>query len=108
MACNFPTPSGPPALGLCNGASQGIALRPIFSESGMNRTLHLHAGAAAAIGMSRRLGMWKVRHLDIGLLWIQNHVERGTIKIRKVKEGYGESSLHWNQQLGREVHAQMP
>ena len=41
--------------------------------------------SSASKGICSRIGLGKVRHLDTGLLWIQNYVEKGIIKVKKVK-----------------------
>ena len=70
--------------GLCKGASHGIGLRSICTDLGLDRQIHLYADATAAIGMSRRLGVGKVRHLDTSLLWLQHKVRAGETPITKV------------------------
>ena len=42
------------------------------------------ADATAAMGMTRRLGVGKVRHLDNSLLWIQAKVRGGDVLMEKV------------------------
>ena len=36
------------------------------------------------MGMARRLGIGKIRHLDTSLLWIQNKVRSGEVQMAKV------------------------
>ena len=47
----------------------------------------VHSDACAAIGMARRRGLGRVRHLDIDGLWIQAKVRDGHIDLLKVKGG---------------------
>ena len=44
----------------------------------------MHTDATAAMGMSRRLGVGKIRHLDTALLWIQHKVRSGDVLLTKV------------------------
>ena len=44
----------------------------------------LFADSSAAIGVCNRKGLGKVRHLDTNLLWVQDRVGRGDIKVQKV------------------------
>ena len=44
----------------------------------------VYIDASAAIGMAQRLGMGKVRHIDVGMLWVQQHQRAGEIDIKKV------------------------
>ena len=40
--------------------------------------------ATAAMGIARRLGIGKIRHLDTSLLWIQHKVRSGDVSMAKV------------------------
>ena len=57
--------------GIAKGIAQAIGLRSIASDLGIQFSLKVRTDATAAMGMSRRLGVGKVRHLDTSLLWIQ-------------------------------------
>ena len=45
----------------------------------------MHSDACAAIGMARRRGLGRVRHLDVEDLWVQTKVRDGHIDLLKVK-----------------------
>ena len=51
---------------------------------GIDLKIRLRTDATAAIGMSRRLGIGKVRNLDTSLLWIQIKVREGDVVVEKV------------------------
>ena len=70
--------------GLCKGAAQGIGLRSLAHDLGLSWTIKVYTDATAAMGMSRRLGVGKVRHLDTSLLWIQAKVRGGDVLMEKV------------------------
>ena len=77
--------SGEAELGsLTRGAAQGIGLRSIANDLGLDYAIKIHTDATAAMGMSRRLGVGKIRHLDTGLLWIQDKVRSGDVGLCKV------------------------
>ena len=44
----------------------------------------VYTDASAAIGMAQRKGSGKVRHIDVGMLWIQQHCKNGTVEVNKV------------------------
>ena len=54
------------------------------TDLGIDYPLKMYTDASAAMGMSRRLGVGKVRHLDTQLLWIQTKVKSGEIQLEKV------------------------
>ena len=65
--------------------SLGLGLRSMASDFGDAMQVEVWTDSAASKGICSRIGLGKVRHLDTGLLWIQNHVEKGIIKVKKVK-----------------------
>ena len=55
------------------------------ADFGDKLNIEVHTDSIAAKGIGSRIGLGKVRHLDTGLLWIQNFIEKGIIKLKKVK-----------------------
>ena len=53
----------------------------------------LHADSSAAIAISQRRGSGKLRHINIGLLWIQEKTEQGEIVVKKVKGASNPSDM---------------
>ena len=45
----------------------------------------MHADSAAAIGICRRSGIGRVRHLAVGQLWVQEGLRRGDFTLFKVR-----------------------
>ena len=70
--------------GLCKGAANGIGMRSVSKDLGLSFKINLLSDATAALGMSRRLGVGKMRHLDTSLLWIQSKVRDGDITVGKI------------------------
>ena len=44
----------------------------------------VYTDASAAIGITQRRGIGKTRHIDVGLLWIQQNAKEGKIEVNKV------------------------
>ena len=72
--------------GLCKGATHGLGLRSMANDIGIEMAIHLKSDATAAIGMSRRLGVGRVRQLVHKVLGSENcadiiakHVERSLL-----------------------------
>ena len=55
-----------------------------MTSVGMEAGLHLHADSSAAVGICRRSGIGKVRHLAVGQLWVQKRLRAGDLKLYKV------------------------
>ena len=56
----------------------------LLRDFGMNPTLEIQSDATAALGMCRRLGLGKVRHLVVADLWVQQRVRRRDLFLTKV------------------------
>ena len=70
--------------GIAKGAAQGIGLRSLAKDLSIELEVVVLTDAAAAIGIVRRRGLGKVRHLDVTDLWLQEKVREGDIQVEKV------------------------
>ena len=70
--------------GLVAAATQAIGLKSVASGLGIHFELHLWSDAAAAIGIARRNGLGRVRHLDVADLWIQDKIRAKELVVSKV------------------------
>ena len=70
--------------GICSGASQGIGMRSMMKDLGLSWNLTVRSDAAAAIGICKRRGLGKVRHLATADLWIQDHVRTGDFVLNNI------------------------
>ena len=61
-----------------------MALRSLGWDMGMSVTLTLHTDSSAAKGIAEREGIGRVRHLEVGVLWIQERIKAADFKLRKV------------------------
>ena len=76
--------------GLVKAGSMALGIRGLLADLGHKVTLELKSDASAAIGIARRRGVGKVRHIEVNQLWIQDRVFRGDLKLTKVP---GQSNL---------------
>ena len=70
--------------GIAYGAAQGLGLQSLFRDMGWEVALRLHLDATAAIGICKRKGLGKVRHLATTDLWIEEQVRSRRIELLKV------------------------
>ena len=72
--------------GMVKGASQGMGLKAIAVDLGViyEGPIQINADASAAIGMASRLGLGKVRHIEVTQLWIQEKVYKKEILLKKI------------------------
>ena len=69
--------------GIGKGISPALGLKSLYGDLGKRVDLRIHSDATAAIGMARRCGLGKLRHLDCEDLWIQAKVRNEEIKLVK-------------------------
>ena len=71
-------------VGLVRGASQGLGFQSMLRDLGFDAQLHLRTDATAAIGICRRRGLGKIRHLATSDLWIQEKLQQGAFLLSKI------------------------
>ena len=70
--------------GLVKGVSQGLGVKAMLKEAGVEAGVVVKTDASAAKGIASRRGMGKVRHIEVNQLWVQDMVARGIVKISKI------------------------
>jgi hypothetical protein len=71
-------------ISIVKGAAEGMGVRSLLRDLGSECEVVLSADASAAIGICRRTGIGKLRHLDTRILWIQDKVKSAELVLRKV------------------------
>ena len=69
--------------GIAEGLAQAIGLQTIANYLGFDWTIDVHSDATAAIGIARRRGMGRIRHIDCTDLWCQEKFNSGQAKLQK-------------------------
>ena len=69
---------------ISKGAAQGLGLQTIAADHGITLSLQVMSDATAAIGISRRRGLGKVRHLATADLWMQDRIRKGDFSLEKI------------------------
>ena len=70
--------------GITKGASVGIGIQGMFADFGIKLKLEVFTDASAALIISKRIGLGKIRHLETSQLWMQGKVANGLVIITKV------------------------
>ena len=70
--------------GIAHGAAQGLGMQSLLLDLGWQLQLRVHSDATAAIGICRRKGLGKIRHLATTDFWIQDKVRSKQIELLKV------------------------
>ena len=72
-------------------ASEGIGLQSIPRDLGFETSVEVYTDSSAAKSIASRIGVGKVRHIHTKLLWIQEAVRDGRIKLTKISGGHKSS-----------------
>ena len=70
-------------VAMCKLAAEMIGLGSMAADLGKDVKVVLHADSSAAIAIAKRRGAGKLRHINIGLLWIQERTESEEIVVKK-------------------------
>ena len=70
--------------GVVKGASEALGLRSLARDLGLDVSIELHTDSSAALGICRRTGIGRVRHLAVGQLWVQERLRAGEFRLYKV------------------------
>ena len=69
---------------MLKGAAEGLGFKSLLADLGQEVTVEVITDSSAAKGTASRMGIGKMKHLDVGWLWLQELVRKGKIIPRKV------------------------
>ena len=69
---------------IVRSTSEGLGMQAVMEEFGIPLKLVVKSDAVAAIGIVKRQGLGRVRHLAVGDLWVQQSSKRGEVHYEKL------------------------
>ena len=87
---------------LTKGAAQALGFITLLADLGVEAKATVHTDASAAIGIARRAGLGKLRHLNVRYLWLQQELHGSEMSLHKVHGLENPADLvtkHLNQHL---------
>ena len=66
------------------GACEGLGIKSLLDDLGFRVKVEVIQDSTAAKGTASRAGIGKIKHLDVGWLWIQLTVKKVDIKLMKI------------------------
>ena len=69
---------------MVKATSEGMGMVAIMAEFGIEAELTVKSDAIAAIGIVRRQGLGRIRHLAVSDLWIQQKSKEGVVNFAKL------------------------
>jgi hypothetical protein len=70
--------------GIVKGSAEALGLQSLAKDLGFEVQVRVYADSSAAIGICKRSGIGRVRHLAVGQLWVQEKFRSGEITLCKV------------------------
>ena len=70
--------------GMVKGVQEVLGLQSYARDLGTDYNIEVHADSSAAIGICRRSGIGKVRHLAVCQLWVQEKLRAKEFSLYKV------------------------
>ena len=67
-----------------SGMAQALGIQSLAADMGWTLHPRVHSDATAAIGISKRRGLGKIRHLHTADLWVQEKVRAGAVTLLKI------------------------
>ena len=74
-------------------AAEGIGLQCILRDLGFDSSVEVYIDSSAAKSIASRIGVGKVRHIHTKLLWIQEAVRDGKIKLTTISGGHNPADV---------------
>ena len=71
-------------VAMVKASTEAIGIMAMAKDLGKELKTEVYADSSAAIGITKRKGSGKLRHINIGLLWVQEKSERGDFEYHKV------------------------
>ena len=71
---------------MVKATSEGMGMVAIMAEFGIEAELTVKSDAIAAIGIVRRQGLGRIRHLAVADLWIQQRSKEGSVYYENFQE----------------------
>ena len=78
---------------MVKAASEAFGLQSVAQDLGFELRISLCTDSSAAVGICRRAGIGRVRHLAVGQLWVQELVRDGAVGLFKVRGEFNPADL---------------
>jgi len=65
-------------------ATEALGIISLAADLGIECSTRMHIDASAALGIVERRGVGRVRHLDVGMLWLQEQQLKQVIHMTKI------------------------
>ena len=70
---------------LVRAAAEGLGIQSFMRDLGYQSTIRIWVDSSAAKSISSRMGLGKIRHLEVKFLWVQESVKEKRFQVRKIR-----------------------
>lgn len=71
--------------GIVRGASEALGTRSFLEDMGIWRRIKLHEDSTAAKGVAEKMGLDRIKHIEVNQLWVRQKMRDKDIELNKVK-----------------------
>ena len=93
--------------GVVRASGAALGQQSLFRDLGVELQVCVWTDSTAAVGISTRQGLGKLRHIDTHTLWIQERVRNKSLKLRKVRGDCNPADLLTKHMPSREKLTQL-
>ena len=69
---------------MVRAAAEALGLQSIMKDMGWSAGIQLWVDSSAAKSMTARIGLGKIRHMEVKFLWLQEAVKNRRIEVKKI------------------------
>ena len=69
---------------MVTGAAEGLGMQALMQDLGWETEVVIKTDSSTAKAVASRRGLGKLRHVEVRMLWVQDAVKRGRIRLKKV------------------------
>ena len=70
---------------MARAAAEGLGMKSLMEDLGYEANVRVWVDSSAAKSIASRIGLGKIRHLEVKFLWIQEVVKNKKIQVRKIR-----------------------
>ena len=69
---------------LVKACAEAMGVQSVAKDLGWDAKIKIYVDSTASKAVASRIGIGKIRHLEVRYLWVQDEVTRGKLHLRKV------------------------
>ena len=69
---------------MTKAAAEGLGVKALLEDLGWDAQVRIWVDSAAAKSVASRVGLGKMRHMEVKFLWLQQAVRDGRVVLKKV------------------------